>query len=281
VSAPRILALALLALAAASTARAERPAGDYTIAVDDPQIFVPVLSEPNAPGPLGCATEQGVTLCVDRTVSFFPMTNTSGGFAASVLGHVGGHLTPLLDLSGSIGGLVSGPPRKRTATFTLTLAGNVLYAGAPVLATMSGKGRCAAPATNPGPMACLARTNLCVTESRRVLGCVEHDLELSLPQEGGAWELRLVNLVTTNREEVTGTARVVLAGGEELLPRYAVNGKYDVRRDSANLALTGGLRTRIKLSRVELEAGAARAGTMTFRIANQRGRVDLGPEEEP
>jgi hypothetical protein len=190
-----------------------------------------------------------------------------------MVGHVEGDLTGAV-FNGDMVGTLSGPAQRRRARVRAQMDGLLTFGGVTLQGVSAGKLRCSPDDENL--FVCAGKMRLCATESRRVIGCVVEPMELAFEQQGGAWELQLNDLETEDGV-VTGTATVELDGGTTF--DYAVAGKYDANRDVSNLILAGqgtAARSKLKLTSVVLDAGAATSGKLVFRIVNQTGKVELG-----
>lgn len=284
---PRRASVAVLvALFCARPALAEPPAGAYTIDVASPEIFVPAELAPT------CFPFGFVEFCIDGFTAPLVVLG-SGELESDAYAHVEGDVegeecvldgegVPLPSpqcLAGETPGSLSGSTRRPKALLEPSFSGPVSFGGIPLTALVDGRLRCRADSAL-ATMLCRGSITLCAFEPsgrRRVIGCEREKVGLSLPLEGGGWQLRLVGLATDDEGVVTGTAEVELATG--LIASYVAIGQYDDRKDRTTLRLVGttdSVGSTLKLTGLELSSGGAASGRIVFRIAGQAGKVKLG-----
>lgn len=242
-------------LAWAPRARAELPAGSYTIEVNgDSGLIVPTGA--------GEVCQDGV--CVSTDVS----TNANGVVSGSGNVAIDTDITADVDLAFT--GRVSGTTAKPKVVLAFTAAGTA--DGLDVAG--KGKLKCAVGST-PGELDCGGKLKLCAFQAGKKLGCQKLPFATQVGFARQAFSLEL-DLETILGATVIGDASARI--GVVSIASYTVKGKYKSSADASNLALKSAdraLKTKVALKKVVLEGGAPTAGKAVFKLMGQKGVVEL------
>jgi hypothetical protein len=250
-----------LALLLAPVARAELPLGEYVIELGGdnglarPYDFVDLCLE---------------GLCLEGDLD----TSTSGAISgdAAMSGDIEG---VSLDLDVAITGQASGSTVKPKVGMSLDIDGVAEYGGYEFTVSGSGKAKCGLDLVVPGQLQCKGRLKLCLYDGADKLACESGPFEGPLAFERVPFDV-VLDLATDERNVVTGDAVVEIDAAPVFA--YSVTGKYKESADTATLKLASGdpaVKTKVALKKVVLEAGAATAGTVTFKVAGQKGKATL------
>lgn len=262
------LAVSVLVLAVASPLRAgaEPPSGSYTIDVPaEPGIVVPAQARESY-----CEILEDITICLSGE----PATDGSGAIRGDAqlefTGEVEGTLV------GTFGGKVSGPAGDPRVAFTMEFAGELYswWENQTFDVQVTQRTRCIRDEI-AGGFYCQGPLRTCASFEGSRVGCGSVRAGFVVEEESAAWQLGL-ELATDGSGVVTGTATVELETGSVFA--YTVTGKYDARRDSSSLRLTGlgdASRSKLRLSSAVLSGGTATAGTLDYQISGQKGRTIL------
>jgi hypothetical protein len=262
----------VLAVIAASAA-ADEPTGTFTIPMGGGSV-------PPAPGRLLVPTptilgwvwcsQPGDTVCTSAKVA----TDSSGALTGTGFVGLQGNLSGQVELA--LVGRMTGTLAHPEATLHFTAAGSATDGMAAVEIRGSGRLKCGSDPLSGalGAFNCETKTRLCAFEGHHRTACFK------LPPFGLGTELEpfsiQLDLETGANGAVTGIGSVEIAGVGTL--GYTARGRYDSGADTTNLELTGtdpAEKTKLALRNVVLSAGSASAGTVVFKIAGQRGRVEL------
>jgi hypothetical protein len=263
----RIYVFCLAAVLAAS-ARAEMPAGEYTIPIGG----VNGLAFPVGDVPEECLTEDGAEVC----------------FSASADTDASGHVTGMgvitiddgfnsADLDLALDGAVGGSTAKPKAALHVAVTGTGFIAGMDVTFSGVGRVKCKIDRLDPDSLFCKGKAKVCVFDGGDRLGCEGLPFESSFPIERTPFDIQVV-VATDMRNVVTGTGDVLIEDAPAY--SYVAKGKYKPTADTTNLKLTGtdpAVKTKIGMKKMVLEAGGATSGTIAFKVAGQTGKVVIAP----
>ena len=271
----------LLATLIAWPAAAERPTGDYSIALPDQEIVLATaLAAP------ACLDAPTIKFCFDAIskVQISPgpppieleISNPSGGVFSNAAGHLEGDLVAET-FPGSFLGTLRGKVGKPVVRMNLQLQAPADFGSLKVLVQAQGRYTCK-PGDTSGRLSCVGPMEVCAFEGGRRIGCAkERGFSFELLLESAPLEVKLVGLTTNADDEVEGGGEVVLPTGEKAT--YDVTGRYDAARDTTDLHLAGKFRaagSTIDLKKAVLAGGAATSGKISFLVAGQKGKAVLG-----
>ena len=262
------LSLSLLCAAAllASAARAEMPAGAYTISIlgDNALVF------PSGTIENQCESTPDGLACASSDVH----TDASGAVSGTgTLTLTGGDVT--LDLGLALEGQISGTTVKPKTVVGFTAEGDGSYQGIPLTVTGGGRLKCAIDPTVADQLFCKGRAKLCVYMSGEKLGCTGLPFATSFAFERTPFDISL-DLATDPKNGVTGDAQVLINAAPAF--DYTAKGKYKPKTDTTTLKLVGvdpAAKTKIALKSALLEGGGASSGTVVFKVAGMKGTATL------
>lgn len=265
-------ALAVLALGGATSARAEAPEGAYTIPFSDGAG----LAVPSG-GSEACATARGIETCLAlplETGVFGTMVSPEDPNTLQ-LSIASPDVSSNLVVTRAVG-LLSGTHRRPTAIVELGAQGTITEGTITSSARASSLLRCKLDPELADTLLCRGKLGLCVFNvGGDLLGCTTLPLATRLALVERTFDLEL-ELATDADGVVTGSA-FVRFGEDEGFPR-GVTGKYDPRSDTASLkleAFDNALGSKLVLKRVRFVAGGASGGRIVYRLAGQKGSVEL------
>jgi hypothetical protein len=243
-----------LSLTAAPRARAEQPAGAYTVEINgDGGLIVPT----------GTAEVCQGGVCVSTDVT----TNANGVVSGSGVVTIASETANVdLVLAGRVSGTVAKP--KLVLGFAATGTANGM--------SVAGKGKlkCALKNT-PAALDCTGRAKVCAFQLGHKIGCEKLPLTTQVAFQRQPFALDL-DLQTVLQSTVTGAANARI--GAITIASYAAKGKYKASTDASTLLLKGtdsSQKTKVVLRKVVLAAGAPTAGTALFKLMGQKGAVAL------
>ena len=270
--------VASLALLLATGARAETPAGAYTITVsgdDAPYLPSGTVDIPDNHCPFG-------TVCVSNTVG----TDAHGAITGT--GRVK-FLRDAIDLVLDVqfSGQASGTTAKPKARLRMLGEGTITGGDQSLDAHATADVPCAfipAPEGVPSTedhMFCTGKLQVCVFLLGAQLDCVRIPFGVATRLARAPFDLAL-DLATDAKHRVSGSAEMQV--GEEDPIACDVSGKFAARADSTKARLLcgeGDARTKLALKKVVLADGVPESGTLVFEVAGQRGKADLAPTPPP
>jgi len=244
----------------AASARAEAPAGAYTVAIDgDAGLIVPT-----GEGEVCEDDGTGGQVCVSTDVS----TNANGVVSGSgLVTDVAQALSVDLDFVGKVSGTTAKP--KLVLAFAAT--------GSATGLDVAGKGKlvCVPDRGGAPVFACRGKAKLCAFQLGVKLGCQKVPFDTQVAYARQPFELDL-DLQTVLQSTVTGAATAQI--GAITIASYAAKGKYKASADASTLVLKctdRGVKSSVVLKKVVLAAGAPTAGTAVFKLMGQKGVVTL------
>ncbi len=266
-----------------SSARAETPAGEYTIAVseDDGLVFPSGVIEE-----LCVVDPADQEICVSGDVA----TDASGAVTGSAALILTGPIS--LDLALVLDGRLAGSTLNPKAVIDFSAAGIALVddpnqptdpnlpPNPPLEFDVDGSGRmkCKLDLEDPEQLLCTGKARLCVfDEDGKKLGCDRLPFATPLDFVRTPFDIHL-DLATDAKNVVAGDAEVLI--GAAPVFAYTAKGKYKPTADTTNLKLASAdttVKTKIALKKVQLAGGAAGGGAVVFKIAGQKGAVLLTP----
>ena len=258
-SAALICALCLLA----ARAWAEPPSGSYVIPIAPGLVF------PSGAAPETCEVTSEGTVCFSTNVATDATGAVTGGGAITIDG------TVTADIALTLDGRVSGTTDKPKVKLGFLAAGTAMQGMTALDVRGKGKVKCALAAPGADALSCRGKLKLCAFLGNQKVDCAKMPLEAQLAIERTLFEINL-NLVTGLNGGLTGTANVDVGG--PAIASYAAKGKYKASADTANAVLkgtSGSAKTKIVLKKVVFEAGSASSGQVVFKLAGQKGKVEL------
>ena len=244
-----------LSLAWALPARAEEPAGAYTIEINgESGLIVPTGD--------GEVCQDGV--CVSTSVT----TNADGVVSGSGVVALDTDVTGTIDLE--LAGRVSGTTAKPKVALAFAASGEADG----VHVEGKGKLKCQLGSA-PSALECTGKMKVCAFELGQKLGCEKLPFATQVAFLRQPFALDL-DLQTVLKGTVTGDANARI--GAITVASYAAKGKYKASADASTLVLKStdpSQKTKVALKKVVLSAGGPTAGTAVFKLMGQKGTAEL------